>query len=289
MPIILPRLGANDIFSSTAALEAQVGLTGSWEALTAFSVSGVTIARSDVNNLYYVMGYIGDHNIPSDVRRLRKSTFELMRRMGQPVIIKHMYNDRDRKLGLAQESPLAAKAGYGGQTRNRDPFSWGTGFCSVQLSPNEWINPTTGAITTSATQPGDNYVQAPMYRGYGPGFLTFIVEPDTPVDMFKLSSQGAIIKVQSQTVIAGWYPEINDNDLIINVELDNDGYVVDTNERYQAKMSRPITIRGRDNRGRRESTSPFRADFGNRHTVNYQLEMNALPETSILYQVETDR
>lgn len=276
-------------FSSTAALEAEVGVTGSWAAFTNFTVSGVLIGRSQVNNLYYVMDYIGDTNIPSDVRRLRKSTFELMRRMGQPVIIKHMYNDHDRKQGLAQESPLAAQIGYGGQTRNRDPFSWGTGFCSIQLSPNEWINPNTGAIVTAETSPGAGYVQAPMYRGYGPGFLTFIIEPDTPLDMFKLSAQGAIVKVQSQTVVAGWYPEINDNDLIINVELDENGYVVDTNERYQAKMSRPITVRGRDSRGRREATSQFQTDFGNRHAINFQLEMNALPETSVLYQVESDR
>ena len=62
-------------------------------------------------------------------------------------------------------------------------------------------------------------------------------------------------------------------------------HVIDTHERYQAKRTSPISIRGRDNKGRRE----YSADHGNRHVVNQDFEMNLLPETSVLYQVEADR
>lgn len=284
MPIVLPAIGTSLRFASTADLEAVVGVTGSWEALTSFAVAGVGVTQSYLDALYYVIAYIGEHNVPSDIRQLRRSVFQVMRRMGQPVIVKHMYNDHDAKVGLAQPSPIAAD-GYGQQVRNRDPFSFGSGYCSIQLSTDEWVNPTTGSIVTSVTSPGPTYAQAPMYRGYGPGYLTYIIEPDTPLDLFKLSSAGALIKIQSQTVVSGWYPEINDNDLLINVEMDADGHVSDSHERYQAKMSRPITMRGLDQRGRRE----YSADHGNRHVVNQQFEMSLLPETSVLYQVATDR
>lgn len=284
MPIVVPEFRDLLTFSSSAALDAQVSVQGSWAALGGFSVGGLVIARHTSNNLFYVENYRGETNVPADVRRLRRSVHEVMRRMGQPVIVKHMFNDHDARIGIAKPSPVGNDA-YGQQVRNRDPFSYGTGYCSLQLSPDEWINPITGAIVTSDTSPGPTFTQAPMYRGYGPGYLTYLIEPDVPLDLFKLNSSGAIIKIQSQTVKAAWFPEINDNDLVINAELDNDGNVIDTHERYQAKRTSPISIRGRDNKGRRE----YSADHGNRHVVNQDFEMNLLPETSVLYQVEADR
>lgn len=271
-------------FATTAELDAKVAVDGSWAALTSFVVNGLLINQSDANALYYVRKYLGETNVPSDIRRLRRSVLQVMQRMGQPVIVKRMFNDHDARVGIAQASPISDDA-YGQQVRNRDPFSHGTGYCSIQLSTNEWINPTTGAIVTANISPGPTYTPAPFYRGYGPGFLTYLIEPDVPLDLFKLSPTGALIKTQSQTVVSGWFPEINDNDLIVNVELDNDGHVTDTHERYQAKKTAPVSIRGLDRKGRRE----YSADHGNRHVVNQNFEMTAVPETSVLYQVETDR
>lgn len=286
MPIIVPQYSVSPNFSSTAALNAQVGLTGSWSALTSFTIAGLSVSQISQNFLYYVQRYVGETNVPADIRRLRRSVYEVMARMGQPVIVKHMFNDHDARIGIAQPSPISGTyaSTYGHQVRNRDPFSYGTGYCSLQLSNNEWIDPNTGAITTASNAPGPGFVQAPFYRGYGPGYLTYLIEPDAPLDIFKLSSSGAIIKTQSQTVVAPWFPEINDNDLIINVEL-KDGLVVDAHDRYQAKKTAPISIRGLDRKGKRE----YSADHGNRHVVNQNLEMSAIPETSVLYQVEIDR
>jgi hypothetical protein len=84
---------------------------------------------------------------------------------------------------------------------------------------------------------------------------------------------------------APWYPEINDNDLIINVVLDIHGNIKDTLERYQAKMSSPVSMRGLDRRGRREYTE----DGGNRHVVNQTFEMSLVPVNDALYNVEVDR
>lgn len=280
----MPQFTDTITFATTAELDAEVGVEGSWAALTSFVVSGLLINQSDANALYYIRRYLGETNVPSDIRRLRRSVLEVMRRMGQPVIVKHMFNDHDARIGTAQASPITDDA-YGQQVRNRDPFSYGTGYCSLQLATDEWINPNTGAIVTAAVSPGSTYTQAPFYRGYGPGYLTYLIEPDAPLDLFKLSPTGALIKTQSQTVVSGWFPEINDNDLIINVELDNDGHVTNTHERYQAKKTAPISIRGLDRKGRRE----YSADHGNRHVVNQNFEMSLVPSTSVLNQVETDR
>lgn len=257
-------------------------MAGSWAALSNFTVAGLAY-QAFGNSLYYVGEYCGEKNVPGDIRRLRRSVSQLMRRMGQPVIVKHMYNEQDAEAGLAKPSP-SGQSVYGSQVRNRDPFSYGTGYCSIELSTNEWITPDGTAIITSDLAPSPNYTQAPRYRGYGPGFLTYLIEPDVAIDVFKLAASGALIKTQSQTVVAAWWPEIGDNDLVINVELDKDGWVVDHHERYTAKKTAPVSIRGLDQRGRREGSS-----HGNRHVVNQNLEMALLPETSVLYHVEAGR
>lgn len=285
-PIIVPEYQDHLTFHSYAELEAEVAVLGSWSALGSFIISGLLVEQSPTNNLFYVTKYVGEADVPSDIKRLRRSVLEVMHRMGQPVIVKHMFNDHDKRVGLAQPTPIQGTYAqtYPGQGRNRDPFSYGTGFCSVELSPDEWIDPNSGEIITSPSSPGEDFQQAPMYRGYGPGFVTYIIEPDAPLDLIKYTSSGALVKSQSQTVVAPWFPEINDNDLIINVEM-QDGLVVDAHERYQAKRTSPISIRGLDRKGRRE----YSADHGNRHVVNQQFEMSAVPELSVIQRVEIDR
>lgn len=283
MPIVVPRFEEVVTFATTADLNVTVGSEEGWAALVSFNIAGLAVDKSAINDLYYIQEFVGDTNIPGDIRRLRASTQELMRRMGQPVVVKHMFTDYDVKLGIAQTSPVLDPT-YG-QTRNWDPYSYGTGYCSVQTSTNEWISPNGGRIITADIQPAANYAPAPKYRGYGPGYLTYLIEPDVPMDIFKLSSAGALTKIQTQTVVSGWFPEINDNDLVINVELDHQGNVKDAKERYQAKKTQPISIRGLDRKGRQE----YSADHGNRFVVNQNFEMNAIPETSVLYQVEIDR
>jgi hypothetical protein len=235
------------------------------------------------NNLLYATKYVGEENCPQDIKRLRRQVHDMMRRMGQPVIIKKMLTIKDVENGYAERSPNYDSI-YG-QTRNNDDLSWGNGFVSREKSDNEWINLSTGEIVRSDYTPDASWPKAPKYRGFGPSIVTYLIEPDAPQDFFTLTPQGAMMQVQTADATMGWFPAVNDGDLIINVELDDYGHVVDSDRRYQAKMTNPITIRGLDRRGKKEKG----ADFGNRHTVNQQYPITLLPQNHILMNVEIDR
>jgi hypothetical protein len=227
--------------------------------------------------------YAGEQHVPQDLRRRRKQVQETMRRMGTPVLVKHMYNDRDVQNGIAKASPNFDDIYK--QTRHDDPISHGIGFVSVEDSEDEWVSPDGKTIVVSDTTPGAGYTKAPRYRGFGPGYLIYMIQPDVAEDVFKLTETGVLIKVQEATAQAPWWPEINDNDLIINVTIGRGEKIEDTHERYQAKMSNPITMRGYDRRGRRE----YSEDGGNRYVVNQQFQMTLIPKHDVLYNVETDR
>jgi hypothetical protein len=94
-----------------------------------------------------------------------------------------------------------------------------------------------------------------------------------------------MMQVQTADVTMGWFPKVNDSDLIIHVELDEYGHVATVGKRYQAKVTNPVSIRGLDRRGRKE----YSGDFGNRHVVNQVFPITLLPVNNILMQVETDR
>jgi len=230
-----------------------------------------------------VMKFFGEGWVPKDVLRRRRYSLETMRRVGSPVLIKHMWNDQDRKTGVAQRSPSMSRA-YN-QPRHDDPLSHGVGFVSTELAPDEWYDNSTGAIVVADASPGPNYTQAPLYRGFGPGYLTYIIEPDASEDMFRLNEAGALIEVQNATAQAPWFPQINDNDLIINVILDNQFRIIDTEERYQAKQTNPVSMRGRQRRGQRE----YGELGGNKFLINQQFQMTLVPQTDALYNVEIDR
>lgn len=235
------------------------------------------------DSLIRVARYVGAGTVPQDVKRRRRLVYDAMRRFGTPVIVKHMFHDEDAERGFAERS-LTFQDPYG-QVRAEDPLSFGIGYVSAEKSEDEWIAPTSATIVTSVPTGATGYVKAPRYRGFGPGYLTYIIEPDVAEDMFKLTPSGALIKTSVATAQAPWYPEINDNDMIINVELDSKGRVLATRERYQAKMTSPVSIRGLDRRGRREDSG----DGGNRFVINQTFEMTLVPTTSALYKVETDR
>lgn len=229
-----------------------------------------------------VIRYVGDGYVPQDVKRRRKLVMEACRRVGSPVIVKHMYTDRDVQDGIAEASPNFSSV-YG-QTRHDDPISHGVGFVSVEKSDDEWVSPD-GELVLSDTSPGAGYVLAPRYRGFGPGHLTYVIEPDVALDYFKLSDTGVFIQVQEATAQAPWYPDMQDNDLLINVTIDRMENVTATQERFQLKQTNPISMRGLDRRGRREYTE----DGGNRFVINQQFEMTRVPQNDILYSVEWDR
>lgn len=231
-----------------------------------------------------VIHYIGEPGVPHDVRRRRKWNMETMRRMGTPVLVKHMYNPDDVENGIAKESPYFDNIYK--QTRHDDPISHGVGFVSVEESDNEWISPD-GTLIVSDTSPGAGYTKAPRYRGFGPGYLTYVILPDVAEDLFKVDPTGVFIRIQTARAQMGWYPEVNDNDLLILVELDRNEDIVATHARYQLKQTTPITMRGLDRRGRRRVDETM--DFGNQHRVGQNFELVLVPDNDVLYRVETDR
>jgi hypothetical protein len=229
------------------------------------------------------MSFLGEGWVPQDVRRRRRQNLETMRRLGTPVVVKHMYSDRDVKNGDARRSPSMDSV-YD-QVRHDDPLSYGVGFVGIEDASDEWYDTRTGEIIISASDPGTGYLRAPMYRGFGQGYLTWIIEPDVAEDMFKLTDAGVMVQTQTATAQAPWFPEINDNDLLINVIIGRDGRITATEERYQAKMTNPVTMRGHQRRGRREGTE----DGGNRFMIGQSFEMTLIPRTDILYDVPVDR
>lgn len=234
------------------------------------------------DGLTNVMRYVGEPNVLRSVRDTRANNLDTMRWVGTPVIVKHMFNDDDYQHGKALRSPNWSDT-YG-QPRHNDPLSHGIGFVGLTLSDDEWVSPK-GALVVSQTSPGPGYVPAPRYRGFGPGYLMYMIIPDASEDVFKISPTGALQKVQEATAQAPWYPEINDNDLIITVELDHTERIIGTYERYQAKMTSPSSIRGLDRHGRRETTG----DFGNRNVAQQNFQMTLIPQHDELYNVEYDR
>lgn len=235
-----------------------------------------------VNNIIH---YVGEAHVPQDIRRRRMQVMQNMLRMGTPVIVKHQYNIGDVEKGIAKKSPTWDDV-YG-QERHDDPFSHGVGFVSVEDSEDEWIHPTTGAIVVSPTSPGAGYVKAPAYRGYGPGYLTFAILPDVTEDMFKLDESGALIRIQNARAKMAWYPEVNDNDLLVLVELDGQEQVIATHERYKLKQTTQVSMRGLNRRGRRYPGEPM--DFGNQLAVNQIFELALIPPNDTAYEVEVDR
>lgn len=228
--------------------------------------------------------YFGEKNVPVDVLRRRKSVYDMMRRMGTPILVKHRYSDFDFQQGTVKKSVVYDDI-YG-QTREEDPLSHGVGYTSLEDSPNEWYDTVgDGTIVVSKTKPGSTYIKAPYYRGFGPGKLTYIIEPDRAEDYFKASTGGPLFKIMQAMAIAPWYPDINDNDLLISVVLDGAGKVVKTLERYEAKQASPISMHGLDRSGRRE----YSEAGGNRFVVNQQFEMVLIPHNTEYYKVEADR
>lgn len=225
--------------------------------------------------------YVGEPNIPRSIRRQRKNNLDTMRRFGTPVIVKHMYNADDVIAGIAQPSPNFSST-YG-QARHNDPISHGVGFVSTEVADNEWIR--TDGTLYIGNSPPTGAVRAPKYRGYGPGFLIYAILPDVAQDVFKLTETGALIKVQQAQVQMGWFPEVNDNDLLIVCQINRAEQVVATHERYLLKMTNPASMRGLDRSGRRESTE----DFGNRYITDQSFEMTLIPANDELYNVEVDR
>lgn len=233
--------------------------------------------------------------VPWEVRDLRASTADVYQYIGTPVLVKKMYTDEDVQNGVAQE---VASFDYvmGQSVYWNDLLSHGIGICSVETQPNEWFgatdpnNPEIVEIIQSPTQPYPWFQPAPKYRGYGPGFLTWAILADRPEDQWKLSQLGTFMRLQTATIQLPWYPEVGDNDLLIVCDIDKQGYIVNTYERYQLKQMAPVTMHGINRLGRRSYTDGPLTATNNRFVLGYSGELTKVPDSDITtYSVEVDR
>lgn len=242
-----------------------------------------------------VIRFCGDSGIPQDILRRRRLSQETMRRMGTPVLIKHKYNIQDVEKGIAE--PSANFDTIYQQPIHDDEFSYGVGYASVETARGEWIKPSTeteDAELVITDTPEPEWIEAPLYRGFGPGYLTYAILPDVPEDVYKLTEEGALIRTQQARLQLPWYPQVGDNDLLILVEINASEEIVQAFERYELKQVSPITMRGaaalqRDAWGKREQDTVNLTAGGNRHLVMQQGEASKLPETDPAYLVSIDR
>lgn len=227
---------------------------------------------------------VGPPNTPQEIKRLRRQNMDLCRKHGQPVIVRHMYSLEDVDSGVAKVCPACFDSVYN-QTRNDCPVCHSFGFVSVEDIDTStypfWINEA-GLIVSSVSQPA-NTVAAPRYGGFGVPYLTWLMEPDVAVDVFRINEQGVMIQTYDAQGVAPWTPDLGDNDLCTNVVLAPDGFTIqDEMERFQLKLVQQVTIRGLGRRGAQRSTGaqPFQ--------VAQSFQMSKAPTNSALYEVPVD-
>lgn len=225
---------------------------------------------------------VGPPNTPQEIKRLRRENMDLCRRMGQPVVVRHVFGPRDVDAGVAQKCPACYDAAYD-QVRGDCPVCYGIGFASVELNtatPLLYIT-TAGTVVQTDTPPTGSIV-APRYGGFAAPYLTWMVEPDVAVDVFRLTDEGVMTQQYDAKGFAPWFPTMGDNDLCINVEVDKNGFtILEELDRFQLKQVEQVTVRGFGRRVRPGS-------LGQPLLVAQTFEMNKIPVNTKLNDVPTD-
>lgn len=197
--------------------------------------------------------HYGLPNVPHDIRRLRIASIEHCLAHGQPSVWRHRFNASDEASGFVmptrtgsdtiavKKCPACFDDVYG-QPRGDCPVCFGSSFVSTANSTTLWI--VNDGRSVSATDDGSN-VRAPLWRGYGPPVLTFIVEADAPKDDVRPDPRGMLVDLESTPMFAPWYPTMVDGDILLDVTLAEDGFTVESiDRRRQLLIVQPQTIRG---------------------------------------------
>lgn len=226
---------------------------------------------------------VGPPHVPQEIKRLRRENMDLCRRMGQPVVFRHLYSREDVFNGDAQQCPACWDPAYD-QPRNDCPVCFGFGFASIEPSPDlaAYIDSSgqlvQAPLSGDTPVPEDDWVRAPRFGGFAEPVLTWMIEPDVAVDVFRINEQGVLIQTYDAQGTAPWYPHLGDNDLCINVTLaPNDYTIIDAQDRFQLKLVQQVTIRGFGHLGRPPGGQAF--------LVAQTFEMSKAPTNSSLYDV----
>lgn len=206
----------------------------------------------------------GPVETPQAIRRLRRQNYDQLRWIGEPVVVMHRFGNEEVEAGIAKECPGCFDEIYG-RARADCQICFGVGFVSIADDPNFWIN--TDGRTITDTDPGTG-LHAPLFGGFAQPYLTYMIEPDTPTDLFKIDQAGALVRTKQAQGFAPWTPTLYDNDLCINVVLDKEHNIIQSGERFILKMVQPITIRGF---GRQQQ--------GQQYLIAQQFEMAEVPNS----------
>lgn len=180
-----------------------------------------------------------------------------------------MYTLDDVDKGIAKKCPACFDDAYS-QVRNDCPICHSIGFVSAEDRTDRYID-SNGNYTQDQTS-----VIAPMYGGFASPTLTLIMQPDAPIDLFKISERGVLTRVKDSKAYTYFNPIFADNDLLITVEVALDGYTIrNILDHYQAKQSNRHTIRGWGKRVRNE----------NQYIVGQEFEMVLVPSNNVLRNV----
>lgn len=215
------------------------------------------------------MKNVGPPSTPQEIKRQRRQVGDMLRRYGQPVIHRHMYTLDDFERGIVERCPVCFDDAYS-QVRNDCPVCHSIGFVSVEKDTDRFLDGD-GDLTME-----DTGVRAPLYGGFAAPSLTLIMQPDVPIDLFKINERGVLTRVEDAKAFTYFEPVFADNDLLIAVEIAQDGYTIrNVLDHYQAKKANQRTIRGW---GRRVRTQ-------NQYIVSQEFEMALVPSNNVLRKV----
>lgn len=211
---------------------------------------------------------VGAPNTPQDIKSLRRSVGDLLRAYGQPVVHMHIYNARDVEEGRAKPCPKCFDDDLK-SARGNCTLCYAVGFVSIEDHTDRWVEEDLSIV---------NYITdtiAPVYGGYAEPTLTWVIEPDVALDVFKVNEQGVLVRTQQAASIAYFDPYMGDNDLMVNVDLAQNGYSINRlGDRYELKAVQQNTIRGQ---GSRTGNPMF--------TINQTFDMDLLPIHDIRMKV----
>jgi len=212
---------------------------------------------------------VGPPSTPQEIKRHRRQVGDMLRRYGQPVIHRHMYTLDDLEKGVAKRCPSCFDDAYS-QVRNNCPVCHSVGLVSAETNPERFLD-TDGNYTTEKTN-----IPAPRYGGFASPTLTLIMQPDVPIDLFKISDRGVLTQIEQAKAFTYFTPYFADNDILITVEVATDGYSIKkVLDHYQAKMANQHTIRGWGKRVRNQ----------NQYIISQEFEMALVPPNNVLHSV----
>lgn len=215
------------------------------------------------------MKNVGAPSTPQEIKRHRRQVGDMLRRYGQPVVHRHMYTLDDVDNGIAKKCPACFDDAYS-QVRNDCPVCHSVGFVSTTDSPDQFIDEY-GELTYSQTS-----LPAPLYGGFAEPTLTLVMQPDVPIDLFKINERGVLTRIEDSKAYTYFNPMFADNDILITVEVAQDGYnIKNVLDWYQTKKANQHTIRGWGKRVRNQ----------NQYIIAQEFEMALVPPNNVLRKV----